>query len=444
MGRLRGLLCALSLCAGVVAFGAADGQAASQAPTQATGGSPCSVYASGTITDSKLLAGTGTRRLFDRNASIYQVCSGFGAPDTSGFHLTAGMQCALVAAAATYAGPPLTMGIDHVCSAQGIASAFADGGWLNGLKQTVESTACGWFSDVFAGGAALFAAGATSETGPGAVAVGVGTWKALTAGMRLVCGGLLTGPPSELGVKLEAHHETQVMLDIIHKGKCLEQTRKPVIGLQWFAVTCPGTTAAPISATTAALQACTDRFNWMNFSGWYGLSPVPARVQASPCRVTIAYGTSAAEQSLSFPCVLDSYGAYSCASHAVGQMNGPPLQGANATYYGKSGVLRLTTPGRVGAAPKPDWMKEYPVDHGFIVPFDSQGKLRPGLTLIDSTWDFNCTTSTNTPWRTELISCPASATCFVPTVPSYVGELAVCPTAPGSRTFRKTHLHSFP
>jgi hypothetical protein len=200
---------------------------------------PCAAYVSGTIKASKFLAGRATRRVFDRDASIYQVCEGFGAPDTSGFHLTVGMQCALVAAAAAYAGPPLTMGVDHVCTAQSIASAFADGGWLNGIKQSARAAACGWFSDVFAGAAAVFVAGAAAETGPGAVAVGVAAWKALTAGLRLACGGLLTGPPSEFGVKLEAGHETAVMLDIVRKGKCLEQTRKPVIGIQWWAVACP-------------------------------------------------------------------------------------------------------------------------------------------------------------------------------------------------------------
>jgi hypothetical protein len=111
---------------------------------------PCAVYRSGSITDSKILG--GTKRLFDRDASIYQVCNGFGAPDTSGFHLTVGMQCALVAAAAAYAGPPLTMGVDRVCSAQSISAAFASGGWINGLKTGAKTLACGTFSDVFAGG----------------------------------------------------------------------------------------------------------------------------------------------------------------------------------------------------------------------------------------------------------------------------------------------------
>jgi hypothetical protein len=213
--------------------------AAGSSRALANGANPCAAYLSGRITDSKFLAGKATRRLFDRDASIYQVCNGFGAPDVSGFHLTAGMQCALVAAAAAYAGPPLAMGVDHVCSAQSISAAFADGGWINGLKSGARSVACGWFSDVFAGAAAVLVAGAAAETGPGAAAVGLATWKALTAGMRLVCGGLLTGPPTELGVKLEAHHETQVMVDIVRKNKCLEQTQKPVIGIQWSAATCP-------------------------------------------------------------------------------------------------------------------------------------------------------------------------------------------------------------
>ena len=197
---------------------------------------PCtSRYPSGVRNTTKGSITTTTS--FDRQASLYSVCEGFGVPTTGGFQLTPTMQCAIIAAAAAYGGGPVvSQGVSDGCEAGEIAEHLQSGRWLGG----VASLGCGFFSDVFATSAGIFAAGVASETGPGAVAVGVTTWRALTAGMKLVCGGVLTGLASQLGVKLEGKHETAVAIDVIRNGRCLRETRRAVVGLQWSAVPCTG------------------------------------------------------------------------------------------------------------------------------------------------------------------------------------------------------------
>jgi len=175
----------------------------------------------------------GRQTLFDRQASLYQVCSGFGAPDHVGFKLTPAMQCALIAAAATYGGPVVNKGVSTGCTGGDIVNAYSSGDWLG----AVTSYGCGYFSDIFAGGVGVFAAGATSETGPGAVAVGVSTYKALAAGLKIVCGGVFQGVGTALGHNLETRHQTHVAIDVIRHGKCMKLTRR--FGqLQWSALKC--------------------------------------------------------------------------------------------------------------------------------------------------------------------------------------------------------------
>jgi hypothetical protein len=175
----------------------------------------------------------GTRTLYDRQASLLHVCSGFGAPDQSGFKLTPSMQCAMIAAAATYGGPVVNAGANAGCASGSIVGAYNSGHWLG----AVAGVGCGYFSDIFAGGVGVFAAGATVETGPGAVAVGVSTYKALAASLKLVCGGVFQAAGTALGIKLEAKHETHVAIDVVRHGKCLNLARR--FGqLHWSAATC--------------------------------------------------------------------------------------------------------------------------------------------------------------------------------------------------------------
>src|SRR6185312_1700968 len=169
---------------------------------------------------------------YDREGSLNQVCAGFGKPD--GLTLTGPMACALIAAAAYGGG---SSGAGHatgtLCDRASVASDFASGDWVG----AAGGIACSFFSDVFATGAGLAMAGATAETGPGAEAVGLATYKALSAGLGVACAGALGGGPTGLGRRLESNHETHVAIDIVDHGKCLAINQTP--GVSFAAVTCP-------------------------------------------------------------------------------------------------------------------------------------------------------------------------------------------------------------
>ena len=233
---------------------------------------------------SKVLGGTATS--FDRVASLYQVCEGFGAPDVGGLllSLTPAMQCAIIAAVAVWRGPVVNKGVSLGCKAGGIVSALQNGNWLG----TAKSVGCGYFSDIFATSAGIFAAGATAETGPGAAAVGVNTYRALLAGMKLMCGGVLTGAATQLGIKLEAKHETAVALDIIRRGKCLRETKRSVVGIQWSAVTC-GTSASMQDATDSFGDLVAKRFG--SRVGYWRCSPVEYSITKLLCSAEVHRGT---------------------------------------------------------------------------------------------------------------------------------------------------------
>jgi hypothetical protein len=175
----------------------------------------------------------GHETVFDRTESQYQVCAGFGAPE--GLDLTPEMKCALIAAGATFVGGPVAARpVNRACDTLAIASALESGDWLG----PVAGKACGYFSDVFAGGVAIFAAGATSPSGPGAAAVGFWTYRSLSAGLKVACGGLLDGGAAALGTKLEADHQSRLALDVTHKGKCIA-FREQFNHVSWRAVDCP-------------------------------------------------------------------------------------------------------------------------------------------------------------------------------------------------------------
>ena len=124
------------------------------------------------------------------------------------------MQCAIIAAAAAFASPVVNAGVSAGCDGGDVIGHLRRGDWLG----AAGSVGCGWFSDLFATSAGIFVAGAAIETGPGAAFAGYYTYQALDAGMKLVCGGVLTGPPTELGVKFEAGHEAAIAVDVIRHG----------------------------------------------------------------------------------------------------------------------------------------------------------------------------------------------------------------------------------
>ena len=167
----------------------------------------------------------------DQEFSLFEVCEGFGAPE--GLLLTPPMKCAIIAAGAEFVGVrDVRDDVESLCKATDVVDAYQSGNWLG----AAAGKACGYFSDIFAVGAGIAAGGAASETGPGAAAVGVGTYKALVASLKIVCGGIFDGGLTSLGAKFEADHETKVALSIVRDGKCLEDDQRH--GVKFSAVRC--------------------------------------------------------------------------------------------------------------------------------------------------------------------------------------------------------------
>jgi von Willebrand factor type A domain len=191
---------------------------------------PCITAYPNTRRHSKKIFG-GHEEIYDRAASLYNVCAGFGAPEDLSY--SPEMKCALVAAAATFAPPPTSIYADQACDAIGIAEAYRTGNWLG----YAGGKACGFFSEVFAGGVGVFAAGATAETGPGAVAIGTYTYRALAAGLKVACGGLFAGGAATFGAQRETDHETHIALDVTRKGKCIAYRERFSV-VDWRAIDC--------------------------------------------------------------------------------------------------------------------------------------------------------------------------------------------------------------
>lgn len=193
------------------------------------------------------------------------------------------------------------------------------------------------------------------------------------------------------------------------------------------------------------LQACVDRWNWMNYRGHFARGVVPAKVQARPCRIEIAYALRKSDpgyrrylRTIYFPCTVNRFGAFICPEHAWGTPKDPPRTGHNARFFPRTGQIQLDhPPARRLSTPRPEWVRRYPVLSGFIVPFDRRGRLRSGLRLTGHRGAFTCTTYSSIRQRTRLYGCGAGLYCFAPSLPSYDGQPLACPRDRGSRTFRR-------
>jgi hypothetical protein len=190
---------------------------------------PCLSYPPGHRLTKKFFG--GHQEIYDRAESLFQVCAGFGAPE--GLNLSPEMKCALIAAGATFAGAPIAGETNTACNTVDIVNGMSNGDWLG----PAAGLACGYFSDIFAGGVGVFAAGATVESGPGSAAVGLYTYRALSAFLKVGCGGLLDGGATAIGTKIEADHETHVANDVTRKNKCMAFHERFHI-VAWRAVDC--------------------------------------------------------------------------------------------------------------------------------------------------------------------------------------------------------------
>jgi hypothetical protein len=177
---------------------------------------------------------------------------------------------------------------------------------------------------------------------------------------------------------------------------------------------------------------------------------MPATVRADPCRVEIDYRLPRTDRNYSdylgmyFPCSVNRFGAYVCASHAFGLPGDPPRTKQNARYVAATGTIRLDRPpSHPVSVREPACVRRYRVIDGFIQPFDSEGKLRAGLTLGRSV-SLACETFAGHPEASTLLACGGGLSCFVPRLPVRNGQLLACPTSPGSRTFERGRLDVHP
>lgn len=173
----------------------------------------------------------GSETNYDIKASQFQVCAGFGIPQ--GLEISWGFMCTTIVQLAQFSGKIPEGSKERVCDYLGLGEAVAD---PSQWDETVAGYVCGKVSDGVAVGLGVAAAGAAAETGPGAVAVGVATYKSLDAFLQISCSAAFDGAAHNLGVWLEAKHQTHVRNDII-RGKCLQS--RTVFGyLKWSAVDC--------------------------------------------------------------------------------------------------------------------------------------------------------------------------------------------------------------
>jgi hypothetical protein len=189
-------------------------------------GNPClAALGASKSTTSSIFGGTETR--YDRKSSLLHVCEGFGSPAGE---YTLQMQCAVISSLAALIGRPGYI-VGQVCDGFDLGYSIGQGEWLS----AGGGLACSILSDMFAAAGGIAAAGVTAETGPGAVAVGLTTYRALKAALTIGCATIFNA--KSFGAGLEADHEYHVAKDISLKGKCLRQ-RTTFGWISWSAADC--------------------------------------------------------------------------------------------------------------------------------------------------------------------------------------------------------------
>ncbi len=131
-----------------------------------------------------------------------------------------------------------------------------------------------------------------------------------------------------------------------------------------------------------ALRTCVDRWNQGNMVGW-GPGPANVAFRSPNAKEKSSIGLSSSRQCIvatpagdgTWTCVLSSTGAYWCPP--LHEATGPRLP-QNATLD-RRGVLELDSPPKsTHPAPPLAWQR-YPRVDGYVHPWTSSAKLRPGL-----------------------------------------------------------------
>jgi hypothetical protein len=180
------------------------------------------LYGAGKQTTKHVTGGNQTN--YDRAASLYQVCAGFGSPEDVQWSL--GMKCAFFSAVVELAGGETAdaslLTFDKLCDGVDTLSSLARGDWAG----VVGGKVCNVFGSLFAGATGIAVGGALAETGPGAVFAADAVYRAFSAGAKIVCGGLFSGGAQTVGIRREVNHEADIARDIASHGKCLRYTTR--------------------------------------------------------------------------------------------------------------------------------------------------------------------------------------------------------------------------
>jgi hypothetical protein len=135
-----------------------------------------------------------------------------------------------------------------------------------------------------------------------------------------------------------------------------------------------------------------------------------------------------------FRCVLNTYGAYACSSHA----DFSPLRGANARVS-QRGTLSFDA--RLQGPPTPllAWQRAYSYVNGFIYPWTNAGTLRSGLSLRGHL-QATCEAGSEESPLPSALRCNSDSLLLDPCFPqragwTHGGVVAACPEAPGATQF---------
>ena len=195
------------------------------------------------------------------------------------------------------------------------------------------------------------------------------------------------------------------------------------------------------SSRSQTLRTCVDRWNQGHMVGW-GPGPANVAFRRPNTKEHSSIELSSSRQCIvatpagdgTWTCVLSSTGAYWCPP--LHEATGPRLP-ENATLD-RRGVLELDSPPKgTHPAPRLAWQR-YPRVDGYIHPWTSSGKLRPGL-RFKRAGRGRCFLAAET--VRSAVSCLAgvsrSDACFPQRRPWHRGDLAACSFGPGSTTFTR-------
>lgn len=213
-------------------------------------------------------------------------------------------------------------------------------------------------------------------------------------------------------------------------------------------------TDAPVLAGPTAVdkvreaQWCVNRWNQMRM-GW---PPTIALVSTTvPCRLELAYSSQGhcseantvpqsphwcVDRQNGFPCRLNLFGAYRCATHAVPTR----VTKWNATLTSARGIALNRPPASRVRTPAPAWTLKYPYLDGYIHPWTGSGALRPGL-LLSGDVRASCSPTSERTRAPAALRCLGSRNrLYDPCFPN-PGQprLLACAIAPGSTRFARLH-----